>query len=60
MQPIIRVRDLSKRYRIGRVEPYRTLRESIVRSVTAPARAARSIFGAGTRDGDVREGERHV
>ena len=46
MQPIIRVRNLSKRYRIGRVEPYRTLRESIVRSVTAPARAARAMFSA--------------
>jgi len=62
MQPIIRVRNLSKRYRIGRVEPYRTLRESIVRSLTAPARAARAMFDSakGTRDGDLREDERHV
>ncbi len=48
MQPIIRVHNLSKRYRIGRVEPYRTLRESIVRSVTAPVRLAREMI-AGRR-----------
>ncbi len=56
MQPIIRVENLSKRYRIGRVEPYRTLRETIVRSVTAPARIARAMFGGAVRD----DGERHV
>ncbi len=60
MQPIIRVHNLSKRYRIGRVEPYRTLRESIVRSVTAPARIARAMLGGGARDGAAHDGERHV
>jgi len=44
MQPIIRVHNLSKRYRIGRVEPYHTLRESIVRSATAPVRLARAMI----------------
>jgi lipopolysaccharide transport system ATP-binding protein len=61
MQPIIRVQGLSKRYRIGRVEPYRTLRESIVRSVTAPARIARAMFDGAAPDGGARDnGERHV
>ena len=60
MQPIIRVHNLSKRYRIGRVEPYRTLRESIVRSVTAPARFARAMIGGQLRDGGTRDAERHV
>ncbi len=60
MQPIIRVRNLSKRYRIGRVEPYRTLRESIVRSVTAPARIARAMLGGRAHDGGEHDGERHV
>ena len=58
MQPIIRVQNLSKRYRIGRVEPYRTLRESIVRSVTVPVRLARKMFGG--REGPVQEGERQM
>jgi lipopolysaccharide transport system ATP-binding protein len=60
MQPIVRVHNLSKRYRIGRVEPYRTLRESIVRSVTAPARLARAMVGGKERDGGAHESERHV
>ena len=60
MQPIIRVNNLSKRYRIGRVEPYRTLRESIVRSVTAPARIARAAFAGRARDCSAHDDERHV
>ena len=44
MQPIIRVQNLSKRYRLGRASPYHTVRESIVRSLAAPARTARAIF----------------
>jgi lipopolysaccharide transport system ATP-binding protein len=61
MQPIIRVQGLSKRYRIGRVEPYRTLRESIVRSVSAPARIARAMLNGRTRNGGASDdGERHV
>ena len=60
MQPIIRVQNLSKRYRIGRVEPYRTLRESIVRSVTEPARIARAMFGGRSPGGGSQDGEGHV
>jgi len=60
MQPIISVHNLSKRYRIGRVEPYLTLRESIVRSVTAPARIARAMLGGRARGGGDHDGERHV
>jgi lipopolysaccharide transport system ATP-binding protein len=60
MQPIIRVDNLSKRYRIGQVEPYRTLRESIVRSVTAPVRAARAVISGGERDGGAHDSERQV
>jgi lipopolysaccharide transport system ATP-binding protein len=47
MHPIITVENLSKRYRIGRREPYLTLRESLVRSASAPMRALRRVF-----DGD--------
>jgi lipopolysaccharide transport system ATP-binding protein len=60
MQPIIRVHELSKRYRIGHVEPYRTLRESIVRSVSAPARVARAMLSGSAREGQAQDGERHV
>jgi lipopolysaccharide transport system ATP-binding protein len=59
MQPIIRVHNLSKRYRVGRVEPYHTLRESIMRSITTPARIARVMFSR-ARDGGTQDGERHV
>jgi lipopolysaccharide transport system ATP-binding protein len=58
MQPIIRVHNLSKRYRIGRVERYHTLRESIVRSVTVPVRLARKMFGG--REGAAQEGEHQM
>ena len=61
MQPIIRVQGLSKRYRIGRTEAYRTLRDSIVRSVTAPVRLARAVIAGNRTGGDgSRDGERHV
>jgi homopolymeric O-antigen transport system ATP-binding protein len=60
MQPIIRVHNLSKRYRIGRAEPYRTLRESVVRSMAAPARIVRTMLGGGPRNGDTGRAERHV
>jgi len=36
--PIIEVSGLSKQYRIGTRAPYKTLRESIMNAVTAPAR----------------------
>jgi lipopolysaccharide transport system ATP-binding protein len=41
MRPIIKVQDLSKRYRIGRRESYRMLRDSVVETLTAPFRAIR-------------------
>jgi lipopolysaccharide transport system ATP-binding protein len=60
MQPIIRVQNLSKRYRIGRVEPYRTLRESIVRSVTVPVRLARAMIDGRLRDRATQASERQL
>jgi len=48
MRPIIKVEQLGKRYRIGVREPYRTIRDSIVRTAAAPWRGLRSRF-AGTR-----------
>jgi lipopolysaccharide transport system ATP-binding protein len=41
LNAIIRAENLGKRYRIGRAERYRTLREAIVASAKAPLRAAR-------------------
>jgi homopolymeric O-antigen transport system ATP-binding protein len=38
MHPIIRVENLGKRYRIGAREPYYTIRESLMRTATAPTR----------------------
>ncbi len=46
MPPIIRVENLSKRYRIGQREGYQTLRESLIRSAAAPLRAVRKMFEA--------------
>jgi lipopolysaccharide transport system ATP-binding protein len=60
VQPIIRVQNLSKRYRIGRGEPYRTLRESIVRSMTASATLARAIFAGKAQQRDLKDREGHV
>jgi lipopolysaccharide transport system ATP-binding protein len=60
MQPIIRVQGLSKRYQIGAVAPYRTLRESIVRSITTPARLARASLFRGATPEDARNGEHNV
>ena len=42
MRPIIKVENLGKRYRIGEREPYRTIRDSITRTVTAPWRGLRA------------------
>jgi lipopolysaccharide transport system ATP-binding protein len=55
MQPIIRVEKLSKRYRIGGAQGYYTLRESIMRTATAPARLARALLGT-SRGGASRNG----
>jgi len=53
MQAVIKVENLSKRYRLGRREPYRTLRESLVESATAPFRAiAGRVSGSARRAAD--------
>ena len=38
MPPIIEITNLSKQYRIGKREPYKTLRDTIVNTVTSPLR----------------------
>ncbi|HYE19896.1 MAG TPA: ABC transporter ATP-binding protein [Tepidisphaeraceae bacterium] len=40
---------MSKRYRVADREHYYTMRDAIVKAVTAPARAVRSLFGGGRR-----------
>jgi homopolymeric O-antigen transport system ATP-binding protein len=47
MRPIIKVENLSKRYRIGARKPYLTLRESLARGAAAPARALGRMFARG-------------
>lgn len=42
MRPIIKVENLGKRYRIGSRQPYYTLRESLMRTLAAPARWMKS------------------
>lgn len=44
MRPIIKVEHLGKRYRIGAREPYRAIRDSIMRTAAAPWRGLRSRF----------------
>jgi homopolymeric O-antigen transport system ATP-binding protein len=57
MRPIITVEHLSKRYQIGRREPYRTLRESLMRAGAAALRGlTRRHDGAGARADD----DRHI
>jgi lipopolysaccharide transport system ATP-binding protein len=41
---MIRAEHLSKRYYIGRAEKYKTFRETVVRTVSAPVRRARSLL----------------
>jgi lipopolysaccharide transport system ATP-binding protein len=44
-RPAIHIEGLSKKFRIGaRQEPYRTLREAVVRSVTAPWRRSMAVL----------------
>lgn len=50
MDLAIHAERLSKRYRIGEREPYGTLRDAIVRVVTAPRRAWRERARSRTRD----------
>ncbi len=40
---VIKVESLSKRYRIGRREPYLALRDVLARSLTAPFRLFKSV-----------------
>jgi lipopolysaccharide transport system ATP-binding protein len=55
MRSIIRVEGLTKRYRIGDREPYYTLRESLMRTLAAPARRLKSVSLGGRSDkGDSR------
>jgi lipopolysaccharide transport system ATP-binding protein len=56
MRPIIKVENLSKRYRIGKREHYRTLRDSVAEAALAPVRAIASLFSTnGNRNGADKE-----
>src|SRR6202030_91527 len=59
MHPIIKVENLGKRYNIGRRQNYRTLRESLIETVTAPVRG---IAGLLSRNGHEKHdrSDRHV
>ncbi|MBI3760222.1 MAG: ATP-binding cassette domain-containing protein, partial [Deltaproteobacteria bacterium] len=52
MRPIIKVENLGKRYRIGERAAYRTIRDSIMRSATAPWRGLRSRIAGDERQAD--------
>ena len=53
----IRVEGLSKRYRLGQREPYKTLRDALARGFTAPFRHLRSTF---QRDNVPRANGEHI
>jgi homopolymeric O-antigen transport system ATP-binding protein len=53
MQPIIRVDNLSKQYRIGRREPHRTLRETVTDAMSAPYRRLNGMLRSGNGGNDV-------
>lgn len=55
MRPIIKVENLSKRYRIGRREQYRTLRDSLAEAAAAPVRSIASLFRNGDRNQNYKE-----
>src|SRR5262249_22576626 len=61
---IIRVRKLSKRYRIGAAQGYYTLRESIMRTATAPVRLARRMLSSSSNgesgNGAPSAAQRHI
>jgi lipopolysaccharide transport system ATP-binding protein len=42
----ISVQGIGKRYRLGRVQKYRTLRDSLIRAAGAPIRALRALTGS--------------
>ncbi len=56
MRPIIRIQGLGKRYRIGHRVAYGNLRESITNSLTAPARALRSLRRRGRDRAEAEDG----
>ena len=41
-ETMVQVERMGKRYRIGRREPYRTLREAVTQAATAPLRRLRN------------------
>src|SRR5690242_19081271 len=59
MRPIIKVDSLSKRYRIGRRESYRTLRESLMNTVALPVRGISALFH-GTAESGAADGEKYI
>ena len=46
---VIRVEHLSKRYRLGQIDPYQTLRDAIARVAVSSSRAVRSAFAGRSR-----------
>jgi lipopolysaccharide transport system ATP-binding protein len=59
MHPIIKVENLGKRYRIGPRQPYLTLRESLIKAITAPARGMAGLFSRSTQE-ECKAREAHV
>jgi lipopolysaccharide transport system ATP-binding protein len=57
MQPIMKVRDVSKRYRLGKRETHNQLREKIVNTVGGSLRALRARMDRTTRRIEDSEGE---
>jgi len=58
MRPIIKVENLGKRYRIGSRQPYHTLRESLMETITAPARwVRRAAMSSGRQAASKPQGE---
>ncbi|MBI4505451.1 MAG: ABC transporter ATP-binding protein [Chloroflexi bacterium] len=56
----IRVDRLSKRYRIGRAERYKTLRDTVVEGVMAPLRALGAALNGHGRTPDDGESDQHI
>jgi lipopolysaccharide transport system ATP-binding protein len=50
MTPIIKVRDLGKRYRLGKKTAYLTIRERLSKVAGAPLRAGRAMLNARIKD----------
>ena len=55
--PVIRVEDLGKRYRLGQLQPYKTVRESLGRAITFPVRA---LLGRAHEDSEARRQSREI